>query len=300
MDLQFICLVGLSGSGKSFHAQEIAKQIGGFVISSDYYRQKIYGAEEIQGDNNKLFEKIHVDIIDLLSSGNSVIFDATNLSMKNRVALLQKINKINCKKTAIVMATEYKKCLEYNQSRDRIVPAHIINRQWKSFQIPLWSEGWDDILLNFNYNSDGYKWDELITSMTKFNQDNPHHSGTLGQHTNNVYRWLLNENEDLRYAAMLHDNGKLFTQVYHDAKGNPRDYASYFNHENCGSYEAMFYLNQDRIEFKRIIWICGIIGLHMMPYNFNTEKAVNKFIQKYGEDMYYDVMKLNEADRNSK
>jgi putative nucleotidyltransferase with HDIG domain len=294
-------MIGLQGSGKSTLAKQIAEGTPAIILSSDTHRQKEYGDESKQGDNSKIFDKIHSDILSWLANGKSVILDSTNISAKYRVALLQKINKLYVKKIAIVVATEFQKCLRQNEMRERVVPLHVISRYRKQFQMPQYNEGWDEINIVYNYNPDNYNWNDLWKKMDAFNQDNPHHSKTLGEHTRSVYREVLDyENERMERAAILHDIGKLYTKTFEDSKGNPSDIAHFYSHESVSAYEAMFYLDVKNVSTNDIIWICGIIQNHMRPYGIQSEKSRLKFLELVGQDMYNDVFLLNVADKKSK
>ena len=76
-----IWMIGLSGSGKSTVAEEYAKKYDAKIISSDKIREELYGDENIQGDPNDVFRIVHERIFDLLKSGFSIIYDATNLHL---------------------------------------------------------------------------------------------------------------------------------------------------------------------------------------------------------------------------
>ena len=55
---QMIMMVGLPASGKSTKAQELAKEYNATIFSSDALRKELYGDENIQGDNTKLFNTL--------------------------------------------------------------------------------------------------------------------------------------------------------------------------------------------------------------------------------------------------
>lgn len=301
----FIMMVGLSGSGKSYMAQDICNRLGYALVSSDSYREQEYGDEKIQGDNGKLFEKIHRDILEKLSKGISVVFDATNITYKTRVPLLEKVSKISgVEKKAIVVATQYEVCQRNNKNRSRIIPEYVIERQWKQFQMPQYNEGFDHIELAFmEFHAPDYNATEYMNSIMYFEQDNPHHDMTLGEHIisvmGNVAR--LGGSELLLQAALYHDNGKRFTKVFKNTRGEPSEIAHYFGHPECGAYEAMFYLMVNtNFNYEQIIWITGIIQYHMRLYACSTEKAKGKLLRQVGERMYSELVLLNEADKEGK
>ena len=88
-------LVGLPGSGKSTYAKELSKETGALIFSSDAIREEI-GADG--GDTSKhseVFQILHRRLKGGLLRGNDVIYDATNISYKNRVSFLNELGKLN-------------------------------------------------------------------------------------------------------------------------------------------------------------------------------------------------------------
>jgi len=303
MSVTFTMLVGLPGSGKSTYAKklqgvyELNKTV---IIESDSYREQFYGSSEIQGDNNKLFSIIHGDILKLLDGGFNVIFDATNIARKHRLALMQKLE-TNVVKECIVIATSYGRCLENNEKRSRVVPKVVIDKMWKSFQIPTYTEGWDLIDIEYNYNKDVYDIEEYLSFADNYEQMNPHHSMTLGGHSRKVAEYVSESNVDewVQLAALLHDCGKPMTQVFTNMKDEPSEIAHYYSHENCGAYEAMFYLDEKIVRMKELINAIALINYHMRPYMANTDKSKEKLKSIVGEDLYYFLEILHEADKRA-
>ena len=80
----------------------------------------------------------------------NMIYDATNINYKKRMAFLQKINKMDVEKIAIMVATPYNECLERNASRERQVPEEVIKRMYYNFYVPQCFEGFDDIIVKYN------------------------------------------------------------------------------------------------------------------------------------------------------
>ena len=295
----FIMMCGLVGSGKSFQAKKLALKYNAVVIESDAVRKELYGDAATQGDNNALFNSIHKEIVRLLSEEKNVILDATNISYKHRVALLDKLKKINVTKACYLMATQYKTCLEQNKNRDREVPEYVIKRMRESFTCPQYNEGWDKIEIVYNYDKNDYDMDDYLKEIENFQQDNPHHTKTLGEHVKTVAQKIDTRREStelLYYVALLHDNGKRYTKVFHNMKDEPSETSHYYNHENVGAYEALFYLKEFFDLPENILYGCGLIQYHMRPYKLETEKAKYKLLRLVGEEMYNDLIVLNKAD----
>ena len=300
MKNSFTMLVGLVANGKSTYANKLSKLYNNsIIIESDAYRKKNYGNESVQGDNNKLFEEIHNDILENLSLGSNVIFDATNLSRRNRLSLLNKLPK-DVSKECIIVATQYEKCLEQNRNRERRVPEEVIDRMYKSFQVPTFTEGWDLIDIEYNYNKEDYSIEEYLKFADNFDQKNYHHSLTLGGHSRKVGDLLREQkvDEHIYLAGLLHDCGKPMTQVFTNIKGEPSEIGHYYNHENCGAYEGLFYMDDKTTKMKDLIESVALINCHMRPYMAKTEKAVNKIKEIMG-DSYYWLELLHNADKEA-
>ena len=296
-------MVGLPASGKSTKAQEYAKAYNAIIFSSDALRKELYGDESIQGDNTKLFNTLHRQIKTHLKNGYSAIFDATNISYKKRMAFLSELKNIPCEKICVLMATPYEECLKRNAERERKVPENVIERMYRSIDVPWYYEGWDDIQIEYGEceNYFGWPWD-WIESVDDYNQHNSHHALTLGEHCRqtmcNVDKlcaepWSIASTE-LRYAALLHDEGKVFTQTFKNSKGEITEQAHYYNHERVGSYDSLFY---EMACYN--LYVAVLIRWHMQPYFSKEEKTKSKYRKLWGEDLYHDIMILHEADKIS-
>lgn len=303
MSSTFTMLVGLPASGKSTYAKSLKQAYGEektIIIESDSYRERLYGDSAIQGDNSKLFELIHSDILKRLSEGFNVIFDATNVSRKHRLSIVQRLSN-NVVKECIIVATSYPRCLERNEQRERKVPKEVIDRMWKSFQIPTYTEGWDIIDIEYSYDKDSYSIDDYLSFADNYDQMNHHHSMTLGGHSRRVAELVsANGVEEWVYlAGLLHDCGKPMTQVFTNMKGEPSEIGHYYFHENCGAYESLFYLDEKIIRLNDLINAVALVNYHMRLYMANTDKAKNKLKEIVGEDLYYFLKILHEADKKA-
>lgn len=300
----FVMMCGLVGSGKTVKAQELAKQYDATVFSSDSLREELFGDVNEQSRNQELFTELHKRIKDCLREGKSAIMDSTNISYKKRMSFLAELKNIPCKKICVLMATPYEECLRRNAERERKVSEEVINRMYRSIDISWYYEGWDEIQIIYadgfeNYLGNPY---QFILDTEDFNQDNPHHNLTLGKHCLNTFREISNSDYSMRalsvkYAALLHDNGKVFTKQFKDSRGNDCEYAHYYNHERCGSYCSLFYKLEP---FCDPLYVAVLIRWHMQPYFWekdNNDKLQNKYKTLWGEKLYQDVMKLHEADR---
>jgi len=304
MEQQFIMMIGISGSGKSYFANKIADKGGHTIIESDAIREEQYGNAMIQGDNVKLFAYIQNLIEEKLLDGESVVFDATNISHKYRRACIQKIIslKILVEKKAILVATPVEDCVRNNSERERTIPENVIRRQLMGYAPPSYREGFDKIEIIWNLTRDSlaeFDIPDLLDGLDDFDQNNENHEFTLGKHirTTHGYAKELSTRGDIYYASLLHDIGKPATKVEHTMKGVPTKNSHYYGHESYGAYLAMFYLTQKGLTDGFILETCLLIALHMRPYFMKSEKSIRKFILQFGEDTYEKILIINQADR---
>ena len=275
----FLMLCGLPASGKSTKSQELAKEFDATVFSSDALREEMFGDINDQEHNQELFVELHKRIKDCLNNGKNAIYDACNISYKRRMAFLAELKSIPCEKSCFLIATPYEECLKRNANRDRKVPNHVIKKMYNNFDIPWYYEGWDSIEIEYSQGSENsFGWySDWVESVIDYNQDNPHHSSTLGQHCISTKNWIDDNkgSSQLRYAAAIHDCGKPKTKTFVNSKGETTNIAHYYNHEKCGSYDSLFY---EYAAYK--LRVAVIIRWHMQPYFWekdNNEKLHNKY-----------------------
>lgn len=301
--------VGLVASGKTTFAYDLANNINAdddsrttHVFDSDALREEMFGDATHQGDNGKLFTELHRRIKQCLKNGDNAVYCATNIKSKRRMAFLRELTNIPCNKVCYIMATPYDQCLVNNENRERQVPEEVIERMYKSWNTPAKFEGWDDIKIHY--------WNDMrrhvnaiyiINYLRSYNQDNPHHTRTLGHHMIRAYE-LISSNphntSDLCYAASLHDVGKVFCRSVDD-----NGIAHYYNHENVGAYDVLFFDFCNTQSDELTIDVSVLINLHMRMYAFANSPFPYKLHDKYrkiwGAELYDKLVKLHEADVNA-
>lgn len=152
--VKFIMMIGISGSGKSTLARDLVEawdtSFGSVcIVSSDAIREELYGDEAEQGNATTVFGLMQARTLAALKSGQSVIYDATNLSAARRVSLLTILRREipeRFQAVCIDVDTPFPECLERNANRNRVVPTKVIRRMHLTKQTPTKDEGWDMIL----------------------------------------------------------------------------------------------------------------------------------------------------------
>lgn len=284
-------LVGIPGAGKTTYAASAYKDAT--HISSDVIRKELYGDESIQGDSNQVFELMKSRSVNAIKEGKDVVYDATNIQRKYRVALLQNFKSIECAKTCVCVIAPIHICIERNKKRGRKVPEAVLFRMLRQFNVPHTSEGFDVVEVKYTANIDHggvcrliyHGNDDYNTPLIDVLQDNPHHDFSIGKHCIQTLNTLNNDalrNKDLCIAAWCHDIGKAFTQTYDEG-----GIAHYFNHENVSSYMTL--------AFGYGLNSAWLVEAHMKPFTWHND-IPEKFIKFYGKDFVDSLMLLHKAD----
>lgn len=296
MEPKLFMMIGLPGSGKSFASKRLAKIYKANIHSSDELRNEFTGDSENQNVNREVFAELHKRVKRDLLAGECVIYDATNINYKRRKAFLAELKNIKCQKNAILMVTPYNTCLKQNNNREHKIPDEVITRMYKNFNIPYWYEGWDNIYLCYSQRST-----RCISGFLKkykhFEQNNIHHSETLGQHCKRVAKSAhLKSDKLLKVAGSLHDCGKQITKSFKNSRGETTLEAHYYQHHCVGAYESLFY--RTRVSH---LDVAILIQWHMQPYcwekdDLNGERQRLKYYNLWGKDLYDKIMLLHKAD----
>lgn len=288
--VEFILTVAPSGAGKTTWAHQ--HDDTHLVIDSDEQRKRLFNDESFQGDNALVFNEMLTITRNALRAGQPVIYVATNLASKRRINLLKGLRREfpNVKYKCVVFNTPIEICRERNSKRSRAVPAFVIDKQVKQFQMPFNNEGWDEIEIiktaDYNVKTLTEKvWEDVRNFGS---QNNPHHTLTLYEHLQKAIecvdlRKCKNDIEQahMLMAAALHDIGKAYTRVYDD-----NGVAHYYSHENLSAY-----LSMNMCAPIEVIWL---VNYHMYPYN---PHAASAWKNRLGEELWEKILILNNADK---
>lgn len=136
-------MVGIPGSGKSTYARSY---LGNVIIrSSDVLREQLLKDVNEQGRNKEIFDILHSLIRTDLYNGEDVVYDATNLDRGKRMEFLKSLDLLPCRKVCIFMNQTLGICKTLNAKRERVVPEDVIERMSRMVNVPLMTEGWDEI-----------------------------------------------------------------------------------------------------------------------------------------------------------
>ena len=286
-------MVGLSGSGKSSVAKEIAENNPNtIIVSSDIIREELTGDYGNQGKNEEVFKIFHKRIREALENNINVIADATNITMRSRRTIIENVKGIDCRKIAYLTPKPFDQCKIDNLNRQHPVPGEVLDKQIRKFQIPFYEEGWD-LIKRRDFLRDGeITILDISLKMKNFDQKNPHHTMSLLEHSDYVYKLFAGKEYPMSFqiGAVLHDVGKLYCQTF-DELG----VAHYLGHNSIGSYLILTSLD----EFYRydILDVCFLINYHMMPFDWTTEKSKERWKKRFGEYKYRMLLDFHECDK---
>lgn len=277
-------MVGVPGSGKTEMAKYLLKNAENTVyISSDEIRKEIFGNDNDQSDNIKVFNVFYDRLKQALKGNKNALLDATNISIKARKRVFETTK--NLKKlvnvTAFVVNTDPAICFERNTKRERVVPKEVIERMLRGYQHPQFFEGFNNIIFSNNpIHRDVDKVNKYLLQMRDFDQNNYHHTYPLLEHCVKLAEQYPVDSIEYE-AGLWHDIGKLFTRL-NDENG----ISHYYGHANYGAY--LLASNLDLLATTNIDQIQEIIfyvNYHMMAhYDITTEKSIKKYTDIFGKE----------------
>lgn len=280
---KLIVLVGVPGSGKTTYAKEYARTYNKTVhLSSDLIRAELYGDESIQGDPAEVFSIMQKRAVDALHSGKNVLYDATNMTRKDRLGIIAACPR-HAQIEAHIVWAPIETCIVRDANRERTVGQEVIDKMLKRFQAPYYDEGFDviEIIKPDDFYESAYA--RVHMDHMKIPHDNPHHTLSVYDHCIEASKQVEDGAFDLYYAAMIHDVGKPYVKSFTDSKGNPCDTAHYYQHQCLGAWLSYGFSFAN----PTIAWL---VSTHMDPF-MNT-----KYYRNLPDYLKRDVDILHKAD----
>lgn len=260
---RLIILVGIPGSGKTTYAMNKYKDGSNNVVwlSSDVFREQIYGDANCQDNPGKVFEVMQNEAVAALEKGYDVIYDATNITRKARAGILNRVPK-HVQKCAVVIWAPIDVCIERDKARHRTVGKEVIDKMLKRFEAPFYDEGFDAIAVHISdvhYNRKDY-YDKSILDMM-IPHDNPHHTADIIEHCHRCGNGLLDEAIPtvVVKAGYLHDIGKPYTKTFTNTRGEVTEAAHYYGHQGVGAWISYGFFGYN-------ITLAWLISTHMAPF----------------------------------
>lgn len=284
-----ILLVGIPGSGKTTYAKNYIEQNPNTThLSSDAIRNELYGDENIQGNPGEVFSLMQKRAIEALNNGHNVIYDATNITRKDRqgiISVCPKFAKIECH----IIWAPIGVCIERDAARNRTVGKEVIDRMLKRFQAPYYDEGIDMIKIISPDNFDQTSYHNKCFDNMKISHDNPHHTLGVFEHCQEAAKYIMDmcpTKLNMIAAAEMHDIGKPYVKAFIDSKSNPCDIAHYYQHQSVGAWMSYGCAWGN----PYVVWL---ISTHMDPF-MNT-----KYYNNLPPFLKIDIDLLHKADLNA-
>ena len=275
------------------------------IISTDCIREELTGDYTNQEHNEEVFKIFHNRIRYSLEHKRNVIADATNLTMKSRRSILQKVNGLNIVKVCFLFTKPFQICKIDNLKRKYPVSEDVLKKQVSRFQIPFIEEGFDEIdIIQHRWEKYKINMRDLLSLTCDFKQKTPYHTmmlenhciytGTLFGDKNIENQFLFSDDiKSFCNGASLHDIGKIATQTF-DEHG----IAHYYNHAEIGSYMVLSLMK------KPFTWsdddlldCCFLINYHMLPFNWDTDKVKQKWKKRFGQYKYNILVNFHVCDK---
>ena len=150
MKKALIMFLGVPGSGKSYFAKKLAKKIDAVRLNGDSMRVAIWGSiDKVESArskgknvNRKAFRAIDYAAIEILRSGNSVIYDAHHNKFEVREKLANLAREFEAIPIVVYIKTPPEIAKERALSRDPVDQV--------KFDSELWQKVYDQQMLNFS------------------------------------------------------------------------------------------------------------------------------------------------------
>jgi predicted kinase len=131
-------LIGPPASGKTTLAGVLAEHTGAEVLSTDRVRAELFGDAAVQGPWRDIEALLHQRIRDCVAAGVPVIVDATHARRPWRLAITQALAlPAPVEWIGWWLYTPLSTCLQWNQTRQRLVPEPVIREMAAALADPV-------------------------------------------------------------------------------------------------------------------------------------------------------------------
>jgi tRNA uridine 5-carbamoylmethylation protein Kti12 len=81
-----------------------------------------------------------------LNSGSNIVIDRTNLTRSSRYKILRQVPSFYIKNAVVFTCDKETRINRINSRKGKFIPEHILERMEASYEVPILSEGFDDIV----------------------------------------------------------------------------------------------------------------------------------------------------------
>lgn len=291
----FIMMCGLPGAGKSTLAAKLAEEYGAELISTDEICMQLYHTVRIESSKKqKVYHMADQKIQKAIEEDKSIVYDSENISLKRRKAVLTDCLKQKYRIVCKLLAVPYEICLKQDRQRKNCVGDKTMRSMISSFTVPYYYEGFEKIDVIYHPDTIFETAENFLKKYDDYDQDNPHHTLTLGEHCQKCAELLRQRgaDEEMIFAGKLHDCGKPFCRTYIKPNGIKDKYAHYYGHEHVGSYLVLFYEGAT-------IFTAMLIAWHMRPGMVWKSGIYKKDYRYLGKELYEKILLFHQCDRDA-
>lgn len=205
------------------------------------------------------------------------------------------IDRFNEDALRMMRAVRFSAQLGFKINKSTIYGICIVHDNLKNVSVERIREELNKILLNdSNRIYDLMKFSLIdyiipeIKELEKFNQNNPYHDLNLLDHTLKSVQLVENELH-LKLAMLLHDFGKVKTKTT-DENG----ISHYYEHPRVSVEIASMILDRMKYDNDTKDKVLMLIGYH--DCNLDSRKAIKRALNKMGESLLKDLIKVKWAD----
>jgi predicted kinase len=129
--------MGAPGSGKSTLAHHLQQQLANScIVATDEVRASLYGDSAIQGSWAEIAAEVQRQCQQALTSGQTIIYDATNAQRPWRIEFLEAIAQYQPSQQWIgwYLNPSLSTCKNWNRNRERKVPPDVLCRLYQNLQ----------------------------------------------------------------------------------------------------------------------------------------------------------------------
>jgi len=309
---------GISCSGKSTYAEQLARKENAVVISSD----KIGALLGFENKPNppEVFRLMKRLTLQHLKKHHHIIIDATNLTRRKTNPWIRLAKRMGAETICVFVNIDDIQLEKQMEQRIQTRWTHMSMKELKaltfrmkaSLQTPTLCDGFDDIILvqnqeirpqwssyfqeyqeQFLSSPSKFMWDfyqsgkmeEIMPELVRcigYKQENTHHDLTVFEHMMKAADHVEIKTPEFVWAMCLHDIGK----QYH-----------YYNHDNLSAQIAYRILERMGYSKPFIIKVCSYIQHHMrLPYGQEPSPRLVKNLHP----IYKGLLVIRNADLKGK
>lgn len=135
-------LCGSPASGKTTLSYQLGEQYNAIIHSYDDMPMA-NTPQSMDGSVKKAWiENMKSD----LKSGNNVVCDGMNITVKERIDLLNGFSDVDCKKILFVLRPDLETCIQRNMQRKISLPRFVVEQAYQKYESPTLDEMWDKII----------------------------------------------------------------------------------------------------------------------------------------------------------